>query len=385
MRTLLIYALLFAFLSSIGCRNTSINLAERINTIPPVDYAQDYRPDLPYDDMAKEIGKASQYSRVSDRRFRGFERTVFEINDALVSYAIERFDIDRQKASALKDDLQDSRIDIAAEYFRDMHRLLKTPEFMPPENYVLSFRTYCSVRALSRVLSSHVCTIAGLIVSLSVGTPVASVASVASQQPCEILLAEALLPIIQELQNHALIQDQMNMRLEITEHIRKMIMELAVVEDSYRARCGFDPKREIRFFFDSTAHLDMEVFGEVKAGFDLASSFSVSMDERTQSVTVTLPQPQILSVDVVPVIQNIQNGWAMKITEDEINQGYSILRERIVDNAINSGILASAEERGRQAVSAILGPMLDNPFFSYDLYVQIGNGRLRIPGNERLR
>jgi hypothetical protein len=93
------------------------------------------------------------------------------------------------------------------------------------------------------------------------------------------------------------------------------IAELAVLQRNIRETVDYSNTRLL-----STKHIVAEQTFIVKIGFDLAAKFSASYDSAGQLVTVTLPEPKVLSLETLnpaPRYFLQEPGWINDITTED--------------------------------------------------------------------
>jgi hypothetical protein len=368
-----------------GCVSSTIDIAGRIPEFSSKIFNTSFKPNLPYREIAKSIGEVRYYGSSSDRRFHNFTLSVSEIHEAIIEYAVQRYQLSSSERNILLESMQEQKGKIANIYFEDLrYQLMSSDEYLPRQNKVFNYPTYLSVNAFSKIISSKICSIAEIIIGVLVKKPGVSIGIPLMNHPCEILLAEALVPIIEGLKNQALIIDHLNAQFSITEHVREMIMELATVQDKFKVDYSIQPDRKI-LWWTSKAELKMKVTGIVKAGFDLKSFFSVSIDDGQKKIFIHLPKPTLLSTDISPVITNMENGWFVEIDQNKLNDAMYILRQRIQATAISSGLLQQAERNAINVVKSIFAPIAELPQFTYSVEVDFGGSLKRNNGVERYK
>ena len=98
--------------------------------------------------------------------------------------------------------------------------------------------------------------------------------------------------------------------------------------------------------------------GVVTAGIDFGG-IEVDKDDEARTVTVTLPEARILTVDIDPdsfQLYDERQGLGTRITVDDYNNAMLRLEETAADKAIARGVLERADENARIVVrNFILG------------------------------
>jgi|WetSurSiteA1Bulk_404760.scaffolds.fasta_scaffold10736_2 hypothetical protein len=364
---------LLVFLSAIfmvSCSGTK-KVSDRLPEIPQTRFDRKYYPNLPYREIVKTIHanrsiKSNNYDEINK-----FKNYTYEINSVVLEAVMDIGNIPTSKRTKIEKKFTEECVELDNEIYSDYVNEIHTTKYLPQKNLLINYNVSLSVDAFSNVLSSKICTIVGLAITIS-GIP--KLYSISSTLFCEELLSNLLMPILEELKNQALILDYVNAEIKITEHIRELIIELATVQDRFRADYKGEQVRQIIFkSWKSTAELKMKVTATIKAGFDLKEYFDIKFSESEKTLTIYLPKAKILSEDFDYSITDITDGWFIEIDKNHINSAMIEMKRRLRNEALQSGILIRAESHAEMIISSLLEPIMENKYVSFKTKVVFVN------------
>lgn len=132
------------------------------------------------------------------------------------------------------------------------------------------------------------------------------------------------------------------------------VLELATVERSVRVDHAY-----VHTWLASTKELRLRGDFRIKAGFDLSEGFEIHLDEMPEDdaprITVRLPEPQILSVEMLDLRVEEDEGFWNRIQPAERQQSIRDLQRLARREAQRAGILEQAQAAfERQIQQAIL-------------------------------
>ena len=97
--------------------------------------------------------------------------------------------------------------------------------------------------------------------------------------------------------------------------------------------------------------------------------FSVDLNARNKVVTVTLPEPQILSHAVYPKLDNLDVGWLREIKGDDLNQSFNLLREEFIKEARREDVFSKAKAHAQEVMATMMGPIVTGMNGAYKLRI----------------
>ena len=101
----------------------------------------------------------------------------------------------------------------------------------------------------------------------------------------------------------------------------------------------------------------------------------ISIEDRNKTVVVTLPQPQILSHEVYPKIENLDVGWMRELNTQDFNDNINKLRQAFREDALNSDIMNKARQRAGNVMDMMLTPVVQNISKKYKITIRFRNNQ----------
>ncbi len=283
---------------------------------------------------------------------------------------------DGEKAVAFEE-YESLRDDVVTSYFDDLRSLDRARQELPSETFI-DFKSYEAASDFATVLGDHSCLAFSTLMAFS---SVKTEAKYLLKGLCKVVAYDLLLPFSNELRDRALVVDLEATRLDLREHLRTSIAELAVAED--RLSTTFD-RTFVRtilpgtwFESESSATLTIAANGAIKAGFDLQDYFELTLDHDAKVLIVTLPQPSVLSRDVSFEVLNDVDGFFVKITPEKRTAALGQIRRDLERMALERGLLGQARSRAENLVQVLYSPITYLPGSSYGVEVRF-QGDLRI-------
>lgn len=135
----------------------------------------------------------------------------------------------------------------------------------------------------------------------------------------------------------------------IVEAVRK-IARLATVEIEVSNVVRYEEVKTI-FVFDIPKNATLRLRGRVLGGFDLLKGFDVVADDKTKTLRVTLPSPQIISVDEHLEWFDEKSGWLNPITPEDRTRWQLWARGALGRAAKDAGLYAKATQHAKELLS----------------------------------
>lgn len=352
-----------------GCAG-KFDLAKHLAEQPPIDYTGRFNKRLPYKDLVLSI-HLQENSRMGPTEFRKYAEAVHLIHKEAAAFTFEELNLPDEVRSKVLRDLSQNKTELANYYLSELSKTKPYAVTHWGEEQVISYPYYSSVDKFAEVASANITFILNTFMGFITHGVANQITLAAATKPFQIMLYQALLPIAEEMRNQALLLDHINARIKIKEHLRRLIAQLATVEDTFTTEEEIHPTRKF-LFFKSQADIICQSTARVKAGFDLSKKFLIDIDPQAKSVNVYLPDSEILSFDVYTKYKSIEDGWLIDADETHINELQKLLRNRLMKSALQSGILSSAKRNAEDVVERILRPMMQTPYFNYNVRIFFG-------------
>ena len=191
--------------------------------------------------------------------------------------------------------------------------------------------------------------------------------------PCGVAMMEGLKPMIERLRAKAAIEDFNNAKGIINERIERNIAELGTIEIRDRKGIGTSKQTKVLGFDVSSTEMEMSAISILKVGFKLDKYFDVKLSSADGTVTVTLPEPEIISHEVFPKIDKLDIGWLQEIETSDFNKNMDLLRRDFRQDAIESDAMNKAKQRAVDLMETIMLPVVKGVNKNYKMRVRFRN------------
>lgn len=327
-----------------------------------------FNADLPYEDLLEPLADLRRQGSLDKPSFQRFERAVWSLNEAALSHTADRLGLSSSQRRRALERAEGIRQITAQNYYDDYRDLMGSTGQTPSGFNDFSYEISGTARDFSTILGKHLCDDTIFAFELNSKSHPAPAALLLSQ-PCSIVMTEVLVPLNKEMEESALLQDLVLGNEAITGHLRTAVVELATAKDEFSFDMSQTFARDI-FGFTSEAQIQVTVIARVKAGFDLDRFFSYEIDSATQEFIVTLPEPELLSVEVHPDIDKIEDGWFVTIDEQKLSSVLADAPARARLRAEKTGLLVQAKENAEVVVRQLFAPLANTPRVSYGVKVR---------------
>ena len=315
-----------------------------------------FQSNLDFDRITNSIPKPGEHS--SPQGFNDFSRSLKQIHSGILEFFSEKLDLTEEEKQSVLKNYNEYHKEFAGNYYDQLIALNESAS-SPKEESFITYGTAQSVRNLSSILSSDICSLAGFVITLATSqSKESSPLGMLLGKPCQFLLSAGLNPILRELKRRAVIQDFTVSRISLKKHIRKMIVEMGTVKDNFRTVFNEDYTVKLIFGLKSRANLRLHVKSIVKAGFKLDKFFKLEFHHETKEIVLTLPEPEILSNEIDAKVKNIEDGWFVKIDEEKLNRMNKKVREWSYKEAIKRKILENARANAELILKTIFQPIV---------------------------
>ena len=197
------------------------------------------------------------------------------------------------------------------------------------------------------------------------------------QNPCSIAMGEALRPLVARMAERAAIDDFSRSRGLFQEKVENVIGELATIE--IRDKKGISKRLQTTIWGMNVSETDVEItaLSILKVGFRLQDQLDIQLDSRTKELTVTLPEPVILSHEVLPKVEKLDIGWMRELEGTNINEGINQLRESFRAEALESNVMTRAKSQASDLMDTMFTPLVSNMGSGYKVTVKFGTVPVR--------
>jgi hypothetical protein len=299
-----------------------------------------------------------------------FDELILNFNTNLVVHVSNRMGLNNQLRTAAVNEYRKMHPYVRQMYFNDFVGLTDTTSQIYQSWYENQSATAADL--LNEVASKYTCFFITSIMATVLKTQDGKLAVKGSkvETPCGIALTEGLRPMVKRLQDAAAIRDFSRAKGMLQERVERAVTELAVMELKDKKGIRVDNSTKVWGYDVSTTNVDITAISIMKIGYNLNQYFNITVDDKSKIVVVTLPQPQILSHEVYPKVENLDVGWLREINSQDFNENINKLRQAFRDDALNSDIFIKARSRANNVMDMILSPMVRNINRNYKIAVR---------------
>ncbi len=338
-------------------------------TFIPKEYQLTYRPaDF---EVSVDPEDALAIMNNPQRYRREFDELVYNINMSILKHVTDRMGLDESIKSKLKDEYEKHHSYLKGLYYNDFINLQDSTSAIYQAWY--DNQSANSVEVLNQVAAKYTCFLVTHVITSLVKTSEAGSIYAKGRNvdtPCGIAISEALQPMLKRMEERAAIEDFSRSRGLLQEKVERAVAELATME--VRDKKGINKQLQTKIWGFSVSSSDIEItaISILKVGFRLNDYFDVSLNAKSGTVTLTLPQPQVLSHEVYPKIDKLDIGWLREVKGVNLNQSFNILREEFRRDAIESDIMEKAKTQATELMDTMFGPMVSSMNKRYKLKVR---------------
>ncbi len=302
---------------------------------------------------------------------REFDELVYSINMSILKHVADRMGLDDSVKAQLKGEYEKHHPYLKNLYYNDFIALQDSTSAIYQAWY--DNQSANSVEVLNQVAAKYTCFLVTHVITSLVKTDAAGSIYAKGQNvdtPCGIAVTEALQPMLKRMEDRAAIEDFSRSRGLLQEKVERAVAELATME--VRDKKGINKQLQTKIWGFSVSSSDIEItaISILKVGFRLNDYFDVTLNAKSGTVTLTLPEPQILSHEVYPKIDKLDIGWLREVKGVNLNQSFNVLREEFRREAIESDIMEKSKTQAAELMKTMFGPMISSMNKRYKLKVR---------------
>ncbi len=313
------------------------------------------------------------------RYSREFDKLIYDFNLALMKHVANRMNLSDSLKTAVASAYEEHHPYISKLMLNDFLALKDSSATMYESWYEGELTN--AVDMLNEVASKYTCFLVNQILGTLLPTQEGKI-YVKGQKvdtPCGVALTEALQPMIKRLKDRAAIDDFSRAKGILMERVEKTIAELGTME--LRDRKGIGASKQTKFLgVDvSSTEMQMSAISILKVGFKLDKFFEVNVSGKTKLVTITLPEPEILSHEVYPKIDKLDIGWMRELELADFNKNMDLLRREFRQDALDSDVMDKAKKRAVELMEIWMLPIIKGLNGNYSLKVSFKNVNQPLP------
>ena len=326
-------------------------------------------------DFRSDIDEANALPILSNpyRYSREFDALVYDFNLSLLRHVANRMNLSDSLKTQVQQEYDKHHPYISKLMFDDFVALKDTSSAI--YNTWYNSEMTGSVDILNEVASKYTCflvtQIFGTLLPTREGKIYVKGAKV--DTPCGVAMSEGLAPMIARLKERAAVEDFNRSKGLLNQRVERTIAELGTMEIRDRKGIGTAKQTKVLGFEVSSTEMEMSAISILKVGFKLDKSFEMDLNSKSGIVTVTLPEPEIISHEVFPKLDKLDVGWMREIKLDDFNKNMDLLRREFRREALESDVMDKAKTRAAELMDTMFSPMIKGLNGRYELRVRFKN------------
>lgn len=303
-----------------------------------------------------------------------FNDLVYDINLSILYHVANRMNLSDLDKGQIQAEYEKHHPYLRNLYFHDFVALKDTTSNLYQTWYDNEGSN--AIDVLREVASKYTCFLVTQIITTLVPTKGGSIYAKGQSvdTPCGVAMQEALNPMLKRLEERAAIEDFSRSRGLLQEKVEKTIAELATME--VRDKKGLNKQMQTRVlgFAVSSSDIEVSAISILKVGFRLNDYFDINLNPKLGIVTITLPEPTILSHEVYPKIDRLDIGWMREVKSIDLNKNFNALRNEFRREALESDIMDKARANAIELMNTMFTPAIKGLSNRYNLRVQFRQG-----------
>lgn len=299
------------------------------------------------------------------RYSREFEALIYDFNLSLLNHVARRMNVSDSLKMQVRSEYDKHHPYIFKLMFDDFVSMKDTSSTLYNTWYGSELTT--SVDLLNEVAGKYTCFMVTQIFTTLLKTQEGKIYIKGKNidTPCGVAMAEGLKPMMDRLRDKAAIEDFSRSKGIINERVERNIAELGTMEIRDRKGISTSKQTKVLGFDVSSTEMEMSAISILKVGFKLDKYFDIKLSEKNGTVTVVLPEPEILSHEVFPKIDKLDIGWMREIEQTDFNKNMDLLRREFRREAVEGDVMSKAKNRAVELMETILLPVVKgiNPAF----------------------
>jgi hypothetical protein len=335
----------------------------------PKEYELTYQPA----DFQLEIDEENALAIATNpRRYRReFNQLVFDINTSVLRHVANRMGLSDSLRTAVLDEYERNHHDYLSElYFNDFLKIQDTTSQIYETWY--DNESGSATKAFEEITAKYTCFLINQVLATVIPTKEGRVLARGEnlETPCGIAMNEALRPLLKRMEERAAIEDFSRSRGLLQEKVEKAIAELATME--VRDKKGINKQLQTKIWGMNVSSSDLEItaISILKVGFRLDQRFEVELNPRANVVTITLPEPEILSHEVYPKIEKLDIGWLREVESVNFNEAFNSLRKEFRREANESQIFDQSKRQVIELMNTMFIPIVKSINNRYEVKVR---------------
>ncbi len=299
-----------------------------------------------------------------------FNQLVYDINLALLHHVADRMNLKAAEKARIPDEYEKHHPYLRNLYYNDFLALKDTTSLNIQTWY--ESESTGSIDFLYEVASKYTCFLVSHVITSIIKTDAGTVMARGRNvdTPCGVALTEGLKPMMERLSEKAAIRDISRSRGLMQERVERVLAQLITYEVSDKKAINKTLQTKIWGFTVSSSDIEISALSQIKVGFDLHKYFDVEANARNKQVTVTLPQPEIISQEFFPRFEKFDVGWLREVESLDLNQAMDVLRSEFRQDAMSMTVMEQAKREAATLMKTMFIPMVNAINKNYKLRVK---------------
>lgn len=350
--------IVYRYYFSDGSNYTNIPQEVQIKYVP-----SDFKADIDYENALPILANPERYSRE-------FDGLIHDFNLSLLNHVANRMNLSDSLKIKVSEAYETHHPYIEKLMFNDFVAMRDSSSSLYNSWYQNQMTG--AVDVLNEVASKYTCFLINQIMGALLPTQEGKIYVKGSNvdTPCGVALSEGLQPMIARLKERATVQDFTLSKGIFQERVEKTIAELGTMEIRDRKGIGTSRQTKVLGMDVSSTEMEMSAISILKVGFKLDKFFDINLSSKTGIVTVTLPEPEILSHEVYPRIDKLDIGWMREIDQADFNKNMDLLRREFRREALESDVMEKAKQRAIELMDTMMTPVVKGLNKRYELKVR---------------
>ena len=326
----------------------------------------DFNPTINEDNALAVLSNPYRYNRE-------FSDLVYNFNLSLLYHVANRMNLTDSLKAQVRVEYEKHHPYIRRLYFNDFVQLKDTSSVLYEQWY--NNESTNAVTLLKEVASKYTCFLVNHVLTSLIKTDEGRiyVSGRDVDTPCGVAMVEALQPMMERMEERAAIQDFSRSKGFLEERIEKVTAELATMEVTDKKGLNKQLQTKVFGLNISSTEVEVSAISVLKVGFDLQKYFNLTLDNKTKTVVVTLPEPEILSHEVYPKVDKLEIGWLRELENSDLNSNFNALRKEFRREALESDIFDKSKKQAVELMETMIGPFLVSLNRDFQLKVRFKN------------
>ncbi len=330
----------------------------QVNYIPA-----DFSANIDPDDALVILSNPQRYKN-------DFNRLIHDLNISLIRHVGKRMGLTQEQMAKVEQEYEKQHPYLRSLYYNEFVAMKDTTSTLYQTWY--DNENTNAIEVLNEVASKYTCFFVNQIITTVLPTEGGKLFGKGSNvdTPCGVALTEALRPTLKKWEERAAIEDFSRSKGLLQEKVERVIAELATLE--IRDKKGINKQLQTKIWGFSVSSSDIEItaISVLKIGFRLNDYFDITLSSKSGVVTVTLPEPVVLSHEVYPKIDKLDIGWLREVKDINLNQSFNLLREEFRREAYAGDAMDKAKTQAVELMNTMFTPLVSSMDKRYKLKVQ---------------